>query len=260
MSALKNLKPNFGKLVELASPVPKAYLFSSVLGGGLLGAVASGVTNILLLQIGINPLFTTYFGIIFILIGSFMWLRAKHLYQEEIITDNEASFMREEKNIFLKYAAQIVILSGFICFFLETKWTHHHKYLFKICEFILVSMSLNYAVVFGLLDFVNFLLTKFRSENSLEIIGTKDQILSCMACCFFSGGLYGLIFSFLDVEDSMYYGRDLATELFYEERLCLPLGFICGVVGGFANEILRHNHGRYQSVVSNQEDPFDEEI
>ena len=40
----------------------------------------------------------------------------------------------------------------------------------------------------------------------------------------------------------------------------MPLGFMCGMIGGFVNEILRHNHGRYQTVLTNQEDPFDEEI
>ncbi len=52
---------------------------------------------------------------------------------------------------------------------------------------------------------------------------------------------YGVIFGWMDVEDSKAYRLEVA--LLKEESYCWPLGMVLGALGGFFNEILRQNGG-----------------
>lgn len=60
-----------------------------------------------------------------------------------------------------------------------------------------------------------------------------------MLNCFAVGMAYGLIFGLMDIEDDRFI--EMRKDFFYEERLCLPIGVVGGMVAGMANEVLRTN-------------------
>lgn len=105
---------------------------------------------------------------------------------------------------------------------------------------------------------MNFFVSFCQTQNALHIFETQDQIVSLMINCFVTGGIFGFIFSFLDIEDRSYW--ELGKWFFFEEKICTPIGCISGMLAGFINEILRSNAGRFQLTLNVQDDPFDQEI
>ena len=70
----------------------------------------------------------------------------------------------------MKLASILVIVSGIICFVLESSWTHNQFYATKLLEFTIVSSSLCFVITFGLLDIVNFAMARYQSVNALKYI------------------------------------------------------------------------------------------
>ncbi len=159
--------------------------------------------------------------------------------EQRVQSDNDQTFMREEKNNFFLLASYLVLLSGIMCFFLERNWTEGFPYLLKVPVYVIVAMSLNYLILFAIIDFVNYICSYAQSQNSLNVVESQDQILTLLINCFGCGLLYGLIFSLIDVEDA--HRQELRKKFIYEEGLCIPIGIIGGIIGGIANEVLRHN-------------------
>jgi len=154
-------------------------------------------------------------------------------------TNPDQTFMGEEKSYFFMIAATAVLVAGFLCLFLDRNWTSTFPSLFKIPIYALVAQSLTYMITFGIVDFVNLILSCFQNKNALNIVETKDQIITLLLCCFSAGMFYGLIFGLMDLEDDNY--SSIKNDFFYETRLCVPIGMLSGFVAGFLNEVLRNN-------------------
>ena len=232
---------NLGRISEILSPIPKVNIFASAIIGGSIGLIGSLIVNACLLEISLNGFFTVYFSLIFITVGAFMLYRSRQREEQSANApvDNEQTFMREEKNMFFQYASGFVLLSGVLCLLLERNWARSFPYILKVPIYGMVAMSLNYLVLFAIIDLVNFVCSYLQSENSLNVVESNDQILTLLATCFGTGLLYGLIFSLMDVQDASM--GTIRQRFFYEETLCVPIGIIGGIVGGIANEVLRKN-------------------
>jgi hypothetical protein len=87
------------------------------------------------------------------------------------------------------------------------------------------------------MDFINFIASNFQSENSMNLVESQDQLINLMLNCFAVGLAYGLIFGLMDIEDDRF--AQMRKDFFYEERLCIPIGVVGGMVAGMANEVLR---------------------
>lgn len=242
----------------MTKPIHKGKLFLSILFGGACGFISSLLINACLLEISLDGFFTTYFGVIFGICGSFMLYRARKELSDNNNIDPDNTFMKKEKNQFYLLASVIVLLSSILCFFLDTKWPNRVNFVFRIPIYVTIGTALCFTIIFGILDIVNFCLSYFQSQNALNIVESQDQIISILINCFTTGGIYGFIFSFLDIEDRLIY--EIPNYFFFEERLCVPIGIVSGVIGGFVNEVLRHNVGRFQMVIDSKDDPFDEQI
>lgn len=168
-----------------------------------------------------------------------MLCRALKTLKETTEVTPDQTFMAEEKTYFFIFSSSIVILSGIMCLFLEENWTRSFPFLIKIPIYSLVGMSLNYLVNFGIVDFLNLVLSCFQSKNSLNIVETKDQIITLLVTSFSAGSFYGIIFGLMDIEDDSFYR--IKNDFFYEERLCIPIGIASGIIAGLFNEILRDN-------------------
>lgn len=168
-----------------------------------------------------------------------MFFRAYQSLSEDQSTSPDQTFMKEEKTYFFLIASTIVIISGLLCLFLDESWTRNFSSFLKVPIYILVAQSLTYIITFGVIDFLNFVLSNFQSLNSLNFVETQDQIIALMVNCFASGMFYGLIFGLMDIEDDRYW--KMKKDFLCEERLCLPIGVLGGFAAGFCNEILRNN-------------------
>jgi hypothetical protein len=71
--------------------------------------------------------------------------------------------MRPEKNKFFYFSSILVIAAGCTTFFLEKDWTQSYSHILKVPIFSIVGMSLTYTIIFGLVDFINFVISNFQS-------------------------------------------------------------------------------------------------
>ena len=152
----------------------------------------------------------------------------------------DRTFMKEEKSYFFLLASIMVIASGCFCLFLDENWTRSFSSFLKVPIYIIVAQSLTYLITFGIIDFSNFLMGYFQSENSLSMVETQDQIITLLVSCFAAGLFYGMIFGLMDIEDKSRFW-EMRKCFFYEERLCVPIGILSGCAAGFCNELLRSN-------------------
>lgn len=61
------------------------------------------------------------------------------------------------------------------------------------------------------------------------IVETPGQVYSILIVSIIMGAVFGFIFGTLDVEDA---GDKLATKLWIEEQICLPIAFTLGATAG----------------------------
>ena len=80
--ASSNFKFDISYIAYHTMQIPKKDLGVSLIFGGLIGLMTSIMTNFFLLEIAINPVFSTYFGIIFIVVGALMYLRATNVIRD----------------------------------------------------------------------------------------------------------------------------------------------------------------------------------
>ena len=184
--------------------------------------------------------------------------RAKKEISSEQVPDPDQTFMRSEKNNFYYYSALLVILAGALCFLLASGEVTKHKSFLKICLTCIIAMAVNYTVVFGLLDILNFVVAHVQSDNSLSVVETQDQIICVLLMCFGTGMVYGFVFGWQDIGDFIFHQQE--ARFLFQEKVCLPLGALGGMLAGAVNEVLRSNSGKVFVMISGKEDPFDEEI
>lgn len=176
---------------------------------------------------------------IFGLIGGLMFYKSLQTLRESSEKDPNQTFMKEEKAQFFFYSSFVVLAAALLSFVLDKEWVRNYNFLLKVPIYGLVAMSLTFLITFGIVDIINFLISYFQSKNASNIVESQDQIMSALAVCYLGGLVYGLVFGLMDIEDDRWY--NLQKDFFYEEWLCLPIGGILGVIGGFVNELLRNN-------------------
>lgn len=258
---------DFPALNQKASRISKPALLKSCLIGGILGLSTSTSVNYLLLQIYISPIFTTYFAFVFLAFGINLLVKAKRQIAEEEVAELDNTLRNYKKNHLQKNAAILVIISSLFCFILESSFTHNHRYAFKTIMYLFIAMSMTYTSVCSTIQMYNWLVLYFnpKTENQNDrpgqkdpylpygqskdeepvgnflgqIIENQDQVLSLLINCFVCGGIFGLIFAQMDVEDKG--GAEMRGLLEYEEKICLPIGMIGGVIGGFMNQLMSDN-------------------
>ncbi len=174
---------------------------------GCLGAVIGAVTTLsvdgCLFEITLNPFFTFYFGLMFIIIGGLMLFNIfKKTPQEEVMESfsNDQSFLKREKDSLILLTAVLIIVSGIACFFLRNNWSEDFYLIPKLVVYLMIGISLSYIVIFGIIDFFNFLTTFFRSNNSFAFVESRDQILTLLVTSIVLGSYYGLIYGFVRIE------------------------------------------------------------
>ena len=193
--------------------------------GGVLGAIISVVVNNALIEISITPFFATVFGIVLVLLGGLMIWR-------KLFEENQYPVTR-----FLVLAfSTLVLLSGIACFLLEKDWFNKIPPRAKIPMYMLLGISLCFAVAFSLVDLLNLYADRcspFASRGQ-PLVSSPPQIFLVLAGAILMGASFGLMFGAMDVEDDDASHRRLRTE----ERASLPIGFGLGGLVGFLNSLV----------------------
>ncbi|EGR33204.1 hypothetical protein IMG5_059470, partial [Ichthyophthirius multifiliis] len=190
-----------------------------------------------------------YFGICFLTIGILLIMRIQSLQN-----DPE---MNERKPFLLLFSC-LVLVSGIFCFFLDENWVIILSPLEKAPLYIIISMSLNFCVIFSIVDLINYFLGFFQTSNSKTFVETPKQIVVSLILSIIMGLFYGIIFSIFDLEDQR--GRQLDIQLIQDEYYCIPIASFLGFIGGFVNELLRIKGDYIPIIFSKNEDPFNDEI
>ena len=167
------------------------------------------------------------------------------------------SYISNEKNYIIFITSIIILISGVFCFFLRKNWTRNFYLIPKIFVFLYLGISLCFLLLFGVLDFFNFLLTFFQNENSLAFVETKDQSITLLIFSIVMGSYYGFIYSIVKIEKNNF---SLESQMSWNHHFSLPFGIFCGIIWTLVNEVLAMNSGKYKLVGKNEEDPFNEEI
>jgi len=214
--------------------------------GVVLGIIISLIVNCTLVEISISAFFSLYFGILFIVVGAIILWR--------IFSQDESSADTKSKRVPLAAFAVLIILSGMICFALERHWYVGLTPLMKVPLYTILGTSVAFALTFSVVDLVNYVLGFLQVSIAKPFVESANQVYLVLTVALVMGGLFGLIFGVMDVEDEVSYQIRLA--LLREERYCYPVGAILGGIVGFANEYLRQMEEHGVSLPNG----FDEDI
>ena len=196
------------------------YIISGIIGA-LLGALSSLIVNCTLIEISINPFFSVYFGILFILIGSVILWRVR--------TGGHP------KPYLLTGFSIMIIISGLLCFILEKNWFTSISAATKVPLYTILGVSVTFALMFSLVDILNYFCV--CSSTSKPLVETELQVYLLAMCACLLGASFGLIFGLLDIEDEKLY--NLRVALLRDQSYCYPIGSIIGALGAVANQFLR---------------------
>eukprot|EP00919_Chromeraceae_sp_WS-2016_P069772 GHVR01165412.1.p1 GENE.GHVR01165412.1~~GHVR01165412.1.p1 ORF type:complete len:244 (-),score=44.79 GHVR01165412.1:245-976(-) len=198
----------------------------SALVGLVLGVAVSLVVNCTLVEISLSAFFSMYFGLVFVVVGgAIIWRVSKQ--------DDDGSSLRKQ----LIFFATMIIISGVICFMLERHLFVHMSALSKIPLYVLLGVSVSFALVFSIVDFVNFIGGFMQNEHTKPVVESKAQVYLILLVSVIMGSVFGLVFGVLDVEDELQF--HIRLSLIREEHYCYPVGAILGLMAGAGNELLR---------------------
>mmetsp|Transcript_48352 Transcript_48352/g.144375 ORF Transcript_48352/g.144375 Transcript_48352/m.144375 type:complete len:233 (-) Transcript_48352:37-735(-) len=198
--------------------------------GVLLGIIISLIVNCTLVEISISSFFSLYFGILFVVVGGIILWR---IFSQEAEDGMGSTAKRKPLAAF----ALLIILSGLICFTLEQQWYHGMSPLMKVPLYVILGTSVAFALTFSVVDLVNYILGFLQVSIAKPFVESASQVYMVLTTALVMGGLFGLIFGIMDVEDEVSYKIRLA--LLREERYCYPVGAILGGLVGFGNEYIR---------------------
>lgn len=238
---------------------------ASLIVGSLNGVMIALIVNCTLLEISLNAFFSTYFGVLFISIGSTILWRVRDGQEKQqprdygmsnvagfpnigLSTDtNPAEAADQRRRMHLQVFSYLTIASGLICFFLEGEWYFHMSRLFKIPIYSMLGVSVSLALTFSLIDAINFCVGLCQGNTmSRPIVESPNQIHTILCLAVLMGGIFGFIFGNFQVPDVNVY--KLRINLLRSEFYCYAHGAVLGGIGGIVNEYLRHIEVQYSPV------------
>ncbi len=230
--------------------------------GMILGIAISLIVNSTLVEISVSPFFALYFGILFMSVGGIIVYRlngaslfpagGQNDADQALILAPEDEKQRKKQ---LTFFAGLICFSGLLCFILEKNWFVGLSATMKVPLYTILGISVAFALVFSVVDLVNYLMGFLRASVARPIVESPHQVYLIMTVAMLMGATFGFIFGVMDVEDEIQYQVRLA--LLKEEKTCLPIGALLGAIAGFGNEYLRLKSDEYASL---QNAGFDDDI
>ena len=231
--------------------------------GMILGIAVSLIVNSTLVEISVSPFFALYFGLLFMSVGGIIIYRlnGSTLFSSSggnTDADQALLLMPEDekrRKKQLTFFASLILVSGFLCFILEKNWFVYLTWVGKIPLYTILGISVTFALVFSVVDLINYLMGFLRASAARPVVESSHQVYFVMTVALVMGAIFGFIFGIMDIEDEIQYQVRLA--LLKEERTCLPIGALLGAFAGFGNEYIRLKSDEYTSL---QSGGFDDDI
>jgi len=213
----------------------------SVVVGALIGVLISFTVNCTLVEISINAFFAIYFGVLFIVIAAVLLWRVR-------TGDHPHPWV-------LAGFSTLVLLSGFICFFLEAGWFINMKPAWKVPLYSILGVSLCFALMFSIIDLINYCTDCECCRMPKALIETETQVYLVVGTAMVMGFMFGFVFGLFDVEDEKL--SNLKVALMREESICYPIGLALGGISAAINQYLRANKNvqHYDPVRADETDP-----
>ena len=230
--------------------------------GLLLGVAVSLIVNSTLVEISVSPFFALYFGLLFMSVGGIIIYRlnGSSLFGSNASNDADQALLlmpedERKRKKQLTFFASLILVSGFLCFILEKNWFVGLSWIAKIPLYTVLGISVTFALVFSVVDLINYLMGFLRASAARPVVESSHQVYFIMTVALVMGAVFGFIFGAMDIEDEIQYQVRLA--LLKEERTCLPIGALLGAVAGFGNEYIRLKSDEYTAL---QSGAFDDDI
>ncbi|XXQ32029.1 DUF4203 domain-containing protein [Plasmodiophora brassicae] len=227
-----------------ASLLPAVQNVGVCLSGAVLGACVSFIANCTLVEISLNPFFGFYFGMLFLFIGGVVFWRVKTL--------------SHARSVLLLAFSSLVILSGLICFVLDTPIVQRFGWLSKVPLFCILGVSVVFALLFAILDLINFFVSTCQTETSPGLIENTAQVNLILATSVIMGVVFGFVFGMLDVEDA--HLANLRLAFMRDQSICYPIGAVLGGVAALINQRLAAQDVKYAFSALNTEETFDNDF
>ncbi|CUV07237.1 unnamed protein product [Cryptosporidium hominis] len=211
----------------------------STIVGILLGLVVSTTVNATLVEISLSPFFSTYFGLLFVIIGGLIFWKV----YVTIIPDEKNAL--NKRTSLLTFAA-LIIFSGFICFILENDWFLGMTPIIRVPIYTILGLSISFAIAFSLVDAVNYISGFITSNDSPLLVNSKAQIIFVICSSLFIGIIFGFLFGLIeDTHEQIHY---VNISLMKQKHYCYTIGVIVGALCGFGNEVIRLSDRSYMIV------------
>lgn len=201
----------------------------SFLVGAFVGVLISEISVNSLVEISISGAFSIIFGISFILLG------AAIVWRVHVGSDSGV------KRCIVIFFAVLIVMSGIFSFVLDINWVKNVEPSIKIPMYMLLGVSLSFALTFSITEFLNMGLcdrccaTEDDAGQPLPIIGGRTQIGVVFLMCVLMGMTFGVLFGALDVENA----QQMKTEYMKIIVDVIYVGIVFGGLTGFANEWIR---------------------
>lgn len=206
------------------------------------------IVNVALIEISISPFFSTYFGVLFILVGCLILWR---------VISHEAEGPFQLKRLHLSAFAGTIILSGALCFVLDVRIFAGLAPWMKVPLYMTLGLAVAFALTFTIVDFLNYLVGFCQSSVAKPMVESAQQVYLVLVVSLAMGVSFGFTFGFLDVEDEQ--AHHIRVALMREEHYCYPMGVVLGAGAGFGNEYYRQKDD-YTGYASVPQTEFDEDI
>lgn len=167
--------------------------------------------------------------------------------------------LSQPKSLLLMAFSLLVIASGLICFVLDTPLVNRFGWMSKVPLFCCLGVSVVFALLFAILDIVNFFVSTCQTETSPGMIETEEQVHLILATSVFMGVVFGFVFGMLDVEDVEI--AHLRLAFMRDQSICYPIGAALGAIAALFNQHLAAQQPKYAfSALSTDEETFDNDF
>lgn len=198
--------------------------------GAVLGMMISFAVNCSLIEITLNGVFALYFGVLFMIIGALVFQRIRS--------------GDHPHPIILYTFAGMTFLSGLLCFLSETSFFLYYSAVVKVPLYALLGISICFALVFSLIDLINYFAGFCQGDASRPLVENDTQVLLVALTSVALGFIFGFVFGMMDLEDTpVVLLRDQFAK---EQRVCYPLAAMVGAISSMINFKLRANSGEYR--------------
>merc|ERR1711937_1077033 len=128
--------------------------------------------NIALIEITISPVFSMYFGVLFLIVGCLIMWR--------VLSGSRSSEKKdgaiELKKVHLACFAGIIIFSGFLCFLLDRRMFVGLHYWMKVPLYMTMGLAISFALTFSTVDILNSLIGFCQATFAKPLVDSAQQV------------------------------------------------------------------------------------